>query len=151
MKDIIMEGFEGLYKCSKEGFIYSVRSKKLLKGRLTTDGYLAVVLCNRGKRKQIAIHILVARCFLENPLGLPMVNHKDEVKTNNHVDNLEWCDNTYNVIYSCGKRYTFKDPEGNPHEVFGLNKFCRENGLQQSAMCHVGQGTRKSHKGWSLA
>lgn len=49
--------------------------------------------------RTISIHRLVAMTFIDNPLGLPIVNHKDENPANNHVENLEWCTNKYNLNY----------------------------------------------------
>lgn len=89
--------------------------EKILRPCKNHDGYLIVVLCKNGKTKGISVHRLVAFAFLENPLGLPMVNHKDESKTNNCVyfnddgtidynkSNLEWCDNKYNCNYGTVK------------------------------------------------
>lgn len=62
--------------------------------------YLKVSLtAKNGKIKQENIHRLVALAFIENPNNLPFVNHKDEDKHNNNVDNLEWCDAKYNNTY----------------------------------------------------
>ena len=54
------------------------------------------------KHKQITIHRLVAEAFLPNPNNYPCINHKDECRTNNHVDNLEWCSWAYNINYGTG-------------------------------------------------
>jgi hypothetical protein len=64
-------------------------------------GYLRVTLYNgtRNKHKQFFIHRLVADAFISNPNDLPFINHKDENKMNNHVDNLEWCTAKYNSNY----------------------------------------------------
>ena len=77
-----------------------------LKGKIRKphfDGrglYLQVHLSNGKSGKKIAlVHRLVAEAFIENPDNLPEVNHKDENKANNRVDNLEWCDHTYNNNY----------------------------------------------------
>ena len=56
-------------------------------------------LCKNGKPKTFQIHRLVAQAFIPNPQNLPCVNHKDEDKTNNTVDNLEWCTHEYNDNY----------------------------------------------------
>ena len=93
-KDI--EGYEGLYEVSDQGRVRSLNYHhtgrvQLLKPQMNTWGYLHVVLCKDGKRKFCRLHRLVAQAFLVNPLGLPELNHIDENKQNNCVDNLEWC------------------------------------------------------------
>ena len=67
------------------------------------SGYLAVGLTKDNKQSTFSIHRLVAEAFIPNPDELPQVNHKDEDKTNNCVNNLEWCDNKYNINYSLAK------------------------------------------------
>lgn len=58
-----------------------------------------VSLRKNGKNKLFSISRLVATAFLPNPLGLPEVNHKDENRLNDNVDNLEWCTKSYNINY----------------------------------------------------
>lgn len=79
--------------------MYSIRSHKYLAIGNNGRGYLYVRLWRDNQEKKEYIHRLVARHFISNPNGLPQVNHKDENKENNCVDNLEWCDNTYNNAY----------------------------------------------------
>lgn len=87
-----VKGYEGLYEVSNTGKVRSLyRYKKELKPMKARNGYLRVDLFNDKGRKQFSIHRLVATAFIENPGNLPQVNHKDENKENNHVDNLEWC------------------------------------------------------------
>ena len=62
-------------------------------------GYVGVNLSKDGKRYGRLVHRLVAEAFIERPDGLYEVNHKDEDKTNNSVENLEWCDHRYNMNY----------------------------------------------------
>lgn len=94
-KDI--EGYEGLYKVSSEGIIMGlcgiIRPNKI--GR----GYFQVGLHKDGKQKNFLVHRLVAEAFIPNPLHLPYVNHKSEIKTDNRVENLEFCDHKYNINY----------------------------------------------------
>lgn len=108
-KDVV--GFEGLYKVSDKGNVYSVERKDTLGrkwGGLTLkpaydkDGYITVSLCKNGIRKSKTIHRLVAQTFIPNPNNYLEINHKDENKTNNHVENLEWCTRKYNNNH--GKR-----------------------------------------------
>ena len=98
-KDIT--GYEGLYQISSWGRVKSFHrnKEKLLKLNPVKDGYLCVYLFKNGKGKQHQVHRLVAQAFIPNPDNLPCVNHKDEVKTNNHVGNLEFCSYQYNNTY----------------------------------------------------
>ena len=63
------------------------------------DRYLQVCLCNNGEQKNAKVHILVSSVFVYNPLGLPVINHKNEDKLCNKAFNLEWCTQSYNVNY----------------------------------------------------
>lgn len=98
-----IEGYEGLYQVSNEGRVKSLNYNKTKKEKIlkptSNRGYLMVNLHNEGRKKYCQIHRLVANAFIENPNNLPQVNHKDEDKTNNHVENLEWCDSSYNCNY----------------------------------------------------
>lgn len=68
-------------------------------------GYKGVTLFKNGKRHYKAVHRLVAEAFIDNPNNFPVVNHKDENRTNNKADNLEWCTSLYNSNYgSCKKK-----------------------------------------------
>lgn len=100
-KDI--EGYEGLYQVSNMGRVKSVRRNILLKSRIAR-GYERVNLSKNGKYLTKKVHRLVANAFIPNPDNLPQVNHKDENKTNNCVDNLEWCDSKYNINYGMGNK-----------------------------------------------
>lgn len=103
-----VHGYEGLYKVSNKGNVRSVDrinhigrkySGRMLRSAYDKDGYLQVALCKNGKMKTKKIHRLVAETFIPNPNGFSEVNHKDEIKTNNYVENLEWCTRKYNVNY----------------------------------------------------
>lgn len=98
MRDI--KGFEGLYAATEEGQIWSYKSQKFLKPADNGCGYLMVGLRKNGERHPKKIHRLIAETFLPNPEELSDVNHKDQNKYNNSVDNLEWCSRSYNIKYS---------------------------------------------------
>ena len=115
-KDI--QGYEGKYQISNMGRFKSLNyrrtgKEKILEGYPDKDGYLFVQLWKDGKGKNCRINRLVAQAFLENPQNLPEVNHKDEDKTNNTVDNLEWCNHIYNQYYGT-KRERQAKSKGKP-------------------------------------
>ena len=94
-----INGFEGLYEIDEDGGVYSLRSKKYLKPIKTNSGYLQVSLFVNSKRFYRYIHRLVAEAFIDNPNNLLEINHIDENKMNNNVNNLEWCSHKYNCNY----------------------------------------------------
>ena len=90
------------YKVSKDGKIKGLDGR-ILKQAKDTRGYMFVTLNDNYRQFHLSIHRAVALCYIPNPHNLPQVNHKDEDKTNNSVENLEWCDNKYNSHYSHAK------------------------------------------------
>lgn len=100
-KDI--KDYEGHYQVSNLGNVRSIKNNKkiLLKPykNVKRSGYLEVYLRLPGSKKTFKIHRLVAQAFIENPNNLPQINHKDENKEHNNVNNLEWCDGNYNIHY----------------------------------------------------
>lgn len=101
-KDI--KDYEGLYQISNLGRVKSLHFNKelLLKLRLTGRGYYQIDLQKDKNIKHALVHRLVAEAFIPNPDNLSCVNHKDENKLNNCVDNLEWCTQLYNIHYGTG-------------------------------------------------
>ena len=104
-----VEGYDGRYKVSNYGRVKSfVRDKDngvLIGSGKNHKGYHVVYLKNaEGDSQFFFVHRLVALTFIDNPNNLPQVNHKDEDKENNCVDNLEWCDNDYNIHYGTGRK-----------------------------------------------
>ena len=94
-----IKGYEGFYKVSNTGKVYSYRRNKCLSQKSDKDGYKEVCLCVDEVRKYRRVHRLVAEAFIPNEESLPIINHKDGDKTNNHVSNLEWTTNYGNVIH----------------------------------------------------
>ena len=125
-----IEGYEGLYEVSSYGRVRSLdrydnrncfRKGKVLSPAKDKNGYLKVVLNCNGKCKTINVHRLVALTFLPNPDNLPCVNHKNEDKTDNRVDNLEWCTVKYNLSYGTA-RIRERDTKMKNGWWTGLNK-----------------------------
>lgn len=136
-------GYEGLYEVSSLGRVRSLdkyvkgKGYRLHKGKVLSptknkNGYLKVNLHCNGKRKTITVHRLVAQAFIPNPDNLPQVNHRDEDKTNNRVENLEMCDVKYNLSYGTA-RIRERDTKIKNGYYTGLSreeyrkKWCQEN------------------------
>lgn len=101
-KDIA--GFENCYQVSNLGRVKSLQRKqrikdKILKPSFGKRNYLQINLYKDGRMFKFSIHKLVANAFISNPNNYPCINHKDEDKQNNTVENLEWCDYKYNNSY----------------------------------------------------
>lgn len=116
-------GYEGLYEVSSMGRVRSLdritsyisrtqegkeyttthtHKGKLMKQHNNHFGYKVIALCINGKYRTCMVHRLVAEAFTPNPNNYPIVNHKDENKQNNCVENLEWCTQQYNINYGSG-------------------------------------------------
>lgn len=165
-KDI--RDYEGLYQGSNWGRVKSLDrwvkdtngslrfyKGKILKPVTNSRGYFQVGLCKNGKVKFHLVHRLVAEAFLDNPDNLPCVNHKDENKQNNNVENLEFCDCKYNINYGTARQRMVEkqskkvlqyDLEGNFIREWKSTRECERNGFIQQAVAACCQGKRKTHK-----
>ena len=112
-----IKDYEGLYQVSNLGRIktlprikrnFNINTKqleeivlpeKIRKPQLTKYGYYRVGLTKSHKQIYYSVHRLVAEAFIPNPENLPQINHKDENKLNNEINNLEWCTSKYNANY----------------------------------------------------
>lgn len=87
------------YEVSNMGKVRNIHTKQLKAIRQTKTGYCITDLKENGQKKTAYVHRLVAQAFIENAFSYPCINHKDENKANNCVDNLEWCSVEYNNKY----------------------------------------------------
>ena len=137
------------YEVSTEGNVRNVKT-----GRIITQhdngGYLKVNLHKNGKRKVFYIHRLVAIAFIPNPQNKPTVNHIDENKHNNRVDNLEWA--TYGEQQRHGTRNE-RDKQAKSKKVRcietgqtydSMTQASEETGLDKASICKVCKGKGKT-------
>lgn len=109
-----IKGFDG-YFISSFGRIWSNKQKaRFMEPHDAGRGYLMIGLYIKNKAYHKLVHRLVAEAFIENPLNLPQINHKDEDKHNNRADNLEWCTQKYNINYGTGKQRMADSQRGVP-------------------------------------
>jgi hypothetical protein len=110
-------GFENQYEISNIGNLRSIDrlvdhyrgGKRLYKGtiknsRLNDKGYFRCNLKNNGKRFDFTVHRLVAEAFLDKPIGKDIINHINGIKTDNRVENLEWCTQSENIVHAVKER-----------------------------------------------
>lgn len=91
-----MKQIFGDYYGTEDGRIYSKKKNKFLSTRLNNRGYLLVNLSIDGKCKTFSVHRLIAKVFIDNPKNSTEINHKNGIKTDNNIQNLEWVSPTEN-------------------------------------------------------
>lgn len=148
-------GFEQFYKVSSSGAVVSLRTGKVRKPvRNSQTGYNTLILCGDHTRKTMCVHRIVAEAFIENPNGYGFVNHKDENKLNNTVENLEWCTKAYNNTYNgkaqrCSKKIIQRDPDTGAEIIWDSARKASGAGIANykniSACC---RGLRKTTGGY---
>ena len=137
MKDI--EGYEGLYAVTEDGCVWSYPKHRSPNGRwlkkiLRHNGYFGYTLSKKEKQLITTIHRLVAEAFIPNPDNLPIINHKDGIKTNNKIENLEWCTYSENNqhAYDTGLRNRLSVRKLTPEDIRYIRK--NSEGLTQEAL-----------------
>lgn len=126
-----MNGWEGIYQVSNTGKVkrlFRTVASRELKGKIRKDGYKEIIL-NAPTKKRVfrCVHRLVAEAFIPNPDDLPCINHKDENKTNNQVDNLEWCTHKYNSNYGTINKRLSEQKINNTYNMTPVK--CIETGI----------------------
>lgn len=158
-KDVV--GYNGKYQVSNRGSVRSLSYAgqgicKLRKLEITSRGYCQLSLYIEGVRKVHSVHRLVAEAFIPNPGNLPEVNHIDENKSNNYVENLEWCTRKYNVNYgtsskrsaiSQSKAVIAMNDEGEIMHKFLSTAEAGRNGFHQTRVSACCNKLQKTHKG----
>ena len=103
-KDLIYQGqnYGAYYEVSSLGQIRNTKTKKIRKQNISQTGYYCVngSLGSRKNKITFKVHKAVAETFIANPNNLPVPNHKDGNKLNNHIDNLEWCTYSENMQHA---------------------------------------------------
>lgn len=153
-----IKGFEGLYEVSSIGRVRSLNYRQTGKSKELAfeevGGYLRVSLSKKGEaRFRPLVHRLVAEAFLPNLNEYPQVNHIDEDRANNYVNNLEWCSAKYNINHGTAIQRRSKpieavDPaSGEIIYSFHSSKEAGRNGFDGSHIISCCKGKRKTHKG----
>lgn len=151
------------YMVNERGDVFSLNCNKILTPS-ASRGYFHVVLMRNGVRHNFSVHRLVAAAFVDNPDGLPCVNHKDENKLNNNASNLEWCSYRYNNTYrqrhlkageKLRKAVSQFDGDGNLVGSYESTRAAaKATGVREQWIARAARGERKTCKGfiwrWSV-
>lgn len=131
-KDVV--GYEGFYEVSDMGNVRRKGKNKVLKSRIHRDGYRILVLCVDCKGRSFQVHRLVASAFIANRKDKEQVNHKNGIKHDNRVSNLEWATRSENTIHAY-KMKLIKRVSNSKLDEFDARdiKFnCGKNGLSRA-------------------
>lgn len=152
-----VKGFYGRYYISNNGLVWSRHGNKLLSPAIDRYGYEKVTPCVNGKSFYRTVHRLVAQAFIDNPLGLPTVNHINEIKTDNRVENLEWTDVKTNVNHGTRNQRMADSKSTKPVEqIFpngytiiykGVKDASRKTGINRCCIASCCKNIRKTAGG----
>lgn len=172
MKAKSIPGYEGIYSIDTDRQIYSLLTGKILKQAKTVDGYLVVCLHKNKTQSTKKVHRLMAECFIDNPLNKPFVNHINGIKTDNKLENLEWCTAQENAIHAVKNGLTKNKPghmakmlaAGMPHvyqpieaysfktreflwKADSITQAAKDYNLNQFCIHRTLKGQQKKHRG----
>lgn len=157
-KDI--EDYEGLYQVSNFGRVKRVETGRILKGSKEPIGYLRVNISKNGIESTKKIHRLVSQAFIPNPENKSDVNHIDEDKANNNVNNLEWSTRKENINHGTRNERSSKTQSipiiainlktGESQEFYGTNECARQLEIQAPNISAVLKGNRKQTGGYTF-
>jgi len=134
------------YYITPEGQVWSNNKNNYLKLKINKYGYAYVILYNNGIPTTKMVHRLVAEAFISNPNNLPQINHLNENKLDNHVENLEWCDNIYNANYGTRNLRVSRPVRC----IETKEKYCsareasKQTGISSTSISKVCHGSRKT-------
>ena len=154
-----IKGYENIYQVSNYGNVrslnYNNTGKVKLLSKCLCRGYHIVHFNKNGVSKSPMVHRLVAEAFIPNPCNLPKVNHKNEIKTDNKVENLEWCTVAYNNTFgSRMKRVKEKLSKrvacyknGKLVKIYPSTQSVTKDGFSQGCVSGCCRGIYKQYKG----
>lgn len=153
-----IDGCKGYYDISDLGNVYSLRKAGLIKPFIDRYGYQKVVLFIDGKAHYRTVHRLVALAFIPNPEKKPAVNHLNEDKCDNRVENLEWSTFKENDNYGtrnkrmaltkCKRPVTLTCPDGREIHYQGVKEASRDTGIAHSQISKACKNNMKTKYGY---
>ena len=152
-----IRNYEGLYEVSNMGRVKSLertvwvnggsykKSERILKPQ-KVRGYLGVSLCKDAELKRYLVHRLVGQAFMENPEGFKEINHIDEDKTNNKVENLEWCNRSYNANFGTRNQRVAEKLRGRKKSKESVEKRVEKMRGRKQSEEHIKKRVQKNSK-----
>ena len=141
-----IDGYDGMYLINENGLIWSMASSKFKINILGKRGYYTVDLWKNNKRKNFKIHRLIAEYFIPNTENKPFINHKNGIKTDNRIENLEWCTQFENNTHS--RLTKLNNDMGESHHNAKLIEkdvlFIRESELSDNELSKILPCTRRN-------
>lgn len=167
-----VKGLEGIYEVSRNGEVrrisYAYQNNGcfrelpyILKQKEDKDGYMKCTLRIEKRNKSIFVHRIVCEAFIENPENKNQVNHKNGIKSDNNVENLEWCSASENILHRIhvlnvslrnkkgSKKVVQKDERKNIVSIYpSAREAARKTGFSQGHISECCRGECKKYKGY---